>query len=96
MICQAKLSAFEAEGLLNVSIQPRKRARKHEETYRYQRGMMIESCRCCSFTTMDVVDISIIGIKKQIENKMAELGLTFDFSKVKIINLEILKIMMIM
>jgi phosphate acetyltransferase len=35
---------------------------------------------------MDVVDISIIGIKKQIENKVAELGLTFDFSKVKIIN----------
>jgi phosphate acetyltransferase len=33
---------------------------------------------------MDVVDISIIGIKKQIENKVAELGL--DFSKVKIIN----------
>jgi phosphate acetyltransferase len=33
-----------------------------------------------------VVDISIIGIKKQIENKVAELGLTFDFSKVKIIN----------
>jgi phosphate acetyltransferase len=32
---------------------------------------------------MDVVDISI-GIKKQIENKVAELGL--DFSKVKIIN----------
>jgi hypothetical protein len=24
---------------------------------------------------MDVVDISIIGIKKQIENKVAELGL---------------------
>jgi phosphate acetyltransferase len=35
---------------------------------------------------MDVVDISIIGNKKQIENKVAELGITFDFSKVKIIN----------
>jgi len=35
---------------------------------------------------MDVVDISIIGDKKQIENKVASLGLTFDFSKVQIIN----------
>ncbi|WP_163411006.1 phosphate acetyltransferase [Flavobacterium ajazii] len=35
---------------------------------------------------MDVVDISIIGDKKQIENKVAELGLALDFSKVKIIN----------
>ena len=35
---------------------------------------------------MDVVDISIIGDRKQIENKIAELGLTFDFSKVNIIN----------
>ncbi|MBS7232639.1 phosphate acetyltransferase [Flavobacterium psychroterrae] len=35
---------------------------------------------------MDVVDISIIGDKKQIESKVAELGITFDFSKVNIIN----------
>ncbi|WP_264551327.1 phosphate acetyltransferase [Flavobacterium sp. N2038] len=35
---------------------------------------------------MDVVDISIIGDKKQIESKVAELGLTFDFTKVNIIN----------
>ncbi|TDP00334.1 phosphate acetyltransferase [Flavobacterium sp. 245] len=35
---------------------------------------------------MDVVDISIIGDKKQIESKVAELGITFDFSKVQIIN----------
>lgn len=35
---------------------------------------------------MDVVDISIIGDKKQIENKVVELGITFDFSKVNIIN----------
>ena len=35
---------------------------------------------------MDVVDISIIGDKKQIENKVAELGISFDFSKVNIIN----------
>lgn len=35
---------------------------------------------------MDVVDISIIGDKKQIENKVTELGITFDFSKVNIIN----------
>ncbi|MBS7253356.1 phosphate acetyltransferase [Flavobacterium branchiicola] len=35
---------------------------------------------------MDVVDISIIGDKKQIESKVTELGLTFDFEKVNIIN----------
>lgn len=35
---------------------------------------------------MDVVDISIIGDKKQIENKVAELGIAFDFLKIKIIN----------
>lgn len=35
---------------------------------------------------MDVVDISIIGDKKHIENKVAELGIPFDFSKVNIIN----------
>ena len=35
---------------------------------------------------MDVVDISIIGNKKQIENKVTELGLDLDFSKVNIIN----------
>jgi phosphate acetyltransferase len=40
---------------------------------------------------MDVVDISIIGIKKQIENKSGRVG-SYDFSKVKIINLEILKL----
>jgi phosphate acetyltransferase len=33
-----------------------------------------------------VVDISIIGDKKQIENKVVELGITLDFSKVNIIN----------
>jgi phosphate acetyltransferase len=35
---------------------------------------------------MDVVDISIIGNKKQIESKVAELGLALDFSKIQIIN----------
>jgi phosphate acetyltransferase len=35
---------------------------------------------------MDVVDITILGSKKQIENKVAELGIAFDFSKVKIIS----------
>jgi phosphate acetyltransferase len=35
---------------------------------------------------MDVVDISIIGDKKQIENKVSELGLIFDFSKVTILD----------
>jgi phosphate acetyltransferase len=31
--------------------------------------------------SMDVVDITILGSKKQIENKVAELGIAFDFRK---------------
>jgi phosphate acetyltransferase len=45
--------------------------------------------------SMDVVDITILGSKKQIENKVAELGIAFDFSKVKLLvrlNLSIMKI----
>jgi phosphate acetyltransferase len=34
---------------------------------------------------MDVVDITILGSKKQIENKVAELGIAFDFSKGKLL-----------
>jgi phosphate acetyltransferase len=42
---------------------------------------------------MDVVDITILGSKKQIENKVAELGIAFDFeSKIISPNLSIMKI----
>jgi phosphate acetyltransferase len=85
----AKLSAFEAEGMTPKMFQYNlvKRARKHRKHIVLPEGnddrIITAAAR---LLTMDVVDISIIGIKKQIENKVAELGLTFDFSKVKIIN----------
>ncbi|HEY6143357.1 MAG TPA: phosphate acetyltransferase [Flavobacterium sp.] len=63
-----------------------KRAKKHRKHIVLPEGnddrIIIAAARLLS---MDVVDISIIGDKKQIENKIAELGLTFDFSKVNII-----------
>ncbi|MFT5253903.1 MAG: phosphate acetyltransferase [Flavobacteriales bacterium] len=85
----AKLSAFEAEGMTPKMFQYNlvKRARKHRKHIVLPEGnddrIIIAASRLLA---MDVVDISIIGNKKQIENKVAELGLTFDFSKVKIIN----------
>jgi phosphate acetyltransferase len=84
-----KLSAFEAEGMTPKMFQYNlvKRARKHRKHIVLPEGnddrILIASSR---LLTMDVVDISIIGNKKQIENKVAELGISFDFSKIKIIN----------
>jgi phosphate acetyltransferase len=64
-----------------------KRARKHRKHIVLPEGnderIIIAASRLLA---MDVVDISIIGNKKQIESKVSELGLDFDFSKIKIIN----------
>jgi phosphate acetyltransferase len=57
--------------------------------------MMTELLLLLQLLSMDVVDITILGSKKQIENKVAELGIAFDFSKVKLLvrlNLSIMKI----
>ncbi len=84
-----KLSAFEAEGMTPKMFQYNlvKRAKKHRKHIVLPEGnddrIIIAASRLLA---MDVVDISIIGNKKQIENKVAELGISFDFSKVKIIN----------
>ena len=84
----AKLSAFEAEGMTPKMFQYNlvKRARKHRKHIVLPEGnderIIIAASR---LLTMDVVDITIIGDRKQIENKVAELGLAFDFSKVAII-----------
>lgn len=84
-----KLSAFEAEGMTPKMFQYNlvKRARKHRKHIVLPEGsderIIIAASR---LLIMDVVDISIIGDKKQIENKVAELGIVFDFSKVAIIN----------
>ncbi len=84
-----KFIKFEAEGMTPKMFQYNlvKRAKKHRKHIVLPEGnddrIIIAAARLLA---MDVVDISIIGVKKQIENKVAELGLTFDFTKVHIIN----------
>ena len=84
-----KLIKFEAEGITPKMFQYNlvKRAKKHRKHIVLPEGnderIIIAASRLLA---MDVVDISIIGEKKQIENKVTELGLAFDFSKVHIIN----------
>lgn len=84
-----KFIKFEAEGMTPKMFQYNmvKRAKKHRKHIVLPEGnddrIIIAASRLLS---MDVVDITIIGDKKQIENKVSELGLAFDFSKVNIIN----------
>jgi phosphate acetyltransferase len=84
-----KLITFEAEGMTPKMFQYNlvKRAKEHRKHIVLPEGnderIIVAASRLLA---MDVVDISIIGNKKQIENKVAELGLDFDFSKVNIIN----------
>lgn len=84
-----RLITFEAEGMTPKMFQYNmvKRAKQHRKHIVLPEGnddrIIIAASRLLA---MDVVDISIIGDKKQIENKVAELGLAFDFSKVSIIN----------
>ena len=84
-----KLITFEAEGITPKMFQYNlvKRARKHRKHIVLPEGNDERIIMAAAqLLTMDVVDISIIGNRKQIESKVAELGLSFDFSKVKIIN----------
>ena len=84
-----KLIKFESDGMTPKMFQYNlvKRAKKHRKHIVLPEGnddrIIIAVSRLLA---MDVVDISIIGEQKQIENKVATLGLTFDFSKVNIIN----------
>ncbi|MBP4138631.1 phosphate acetyltransferase [Flavobacterium geliluteum] len=84
-----RLITFQAEGMTPKMFQYNmvKRAKQHRKHIVLPEGnderIIIAASRLLG---MDVVDISIIGDKKQIENKVAELGITFDFSKVTIIN----------
>ncbi|KIA98419.1 MULTISPECIES: phosphate acetyltransferase [unclassified Flavobacterium] len=84
-----KLITFVAEGMTPKMFQYNlvTRAKKHRKHIILPEGsderIIIAASRLLA---MDVVDISIIGDKKQIESKVAELGITFDFSKIKIIN----------
>jgi phosphate acetyltransferase len=84
-----KLITFKADGMTPKMFQYNlvKRAKKHRKHIVLPEGnddrIITAAARLLS---MDVVDISIIGNKKQIENKVLELGLDFDLSLVDIIN----------
>lgn len=84
-----KLIQFEGEGMTPKMFQYNlvKRAKKHRKHIVLPEGNDERIiCAASRLLEMDVVDISIIGNQKQIETKVAELGLFFDFSKVTIIN----------
>ncbi|HEX8016161.1 MAG TPA: phosphate acetyltransferase [Flavobacterium sp.] len=84
-----RLITFVPEGMTPKMFQYNmvKRAKQHRKHVVLPEGnddrIIIAASRLLD---MDVVDISIIGDKKQIENKVTELGISFDFSKVNIIN----------
>lgn len=84
-----KFIKFEVEGMTPKMFQYNlvKRAKKHRKHIVLPEGnddrILVAAAR---LQAMDVVDISILGDKKQIEDRVTNLGLTFDFSKVSIIN----------
>lgn len=84
-----RLITFVAEGMTPKMFQYNmvKRAKQHRKHIVLPEGNDDRIITAASrLLDMDVVDISIIGDKKQIESKVLELGLTLDFSKVNIIN----------
>ncbi|MBZ4034793.1 phosphate acetyltransferase [Flavobacterium sp. 17A] len=84
-----RLITFVAEGMTPKMFQYNmvKRAKQHRKHIVLPEGNDDRIITAASrLLDMDVVDISIIGDKKQIENKVVELGITLDFSKVNIIN----------
>jgi len=84
-----KFIKFEAEGMTPKMFQYNlvKRAKKHRKHIVLPEGnddrILIAAAR---LLLMDVVEISILGDKKQIVSKVADLGLDMDFTKVHIIN----------
>jgi len=84
-----RLITFVPEGMTPKMFQYNmvKRAKQHRKHIVLPEGNDDRIITAASrLLDMDVVDISIIGDRKQIESKVAELGITFDFSKVNIIN----------
>ncbi|WP_294959903.1 phosphate acetyltransferase [uncultured Flavobacterium sp.] len=84
-----RVITFQPEGMTPKMFQYNmvKRAKQHRKHIVLPEGNDDRIITAASrLLDMNVVDISIIGDKKQIESKVAELGLTFDFSKVNIIN----------
>ncbi len=84
-----KLIKFEAEGMTPKMFQYNlvKRAKAHRKHIVLPEGnderIIIAAAR---LVAMNVVDISIIGDLKEIEQKVASLGILFDLSNVSIIN----------
>ena len=84
-----KVIKFEAGGMTPKMFQYNlvKRAKEHRKHIVLPEGnddrIIIAAARLLA---MDVVDISIIGDLKEIEMKVASLGILFDLSKVNIIN----------
>ena len=84
-----KFIKFEVEGMTPKMFQYNlvKRAKKHRKHIVLPEGnddrILIAAARLMQ---MDVVEISILGDKKQIVSKAADLGLDMDFTKVHIIN----------
>ncbi len=88
-VLSQRVITFQPEGMTPKMFQYNmvKRAKQHRKHIVLPEGNDDRIITAASrLLDMDVVDISIIGDKKQIESKVAELGLTFDFSKVNIIN----------
>ncbi|MBX9808321.1 MAG: phosphate acetyltransferase [Flavobacteriaceae bacterium] len=84
-----KFIKFEVEGMTPKMFQYNlvKRAKKHRKHVVLPEGnddrILAAAAR---LLLMDVVDITILGEKKQIASRVAELGLDIDFAKVQIIN----------
>ena len=84
-----KFIKFEVEGMTPKMFQYNlvKRAKKHRKHIVLPEGnddrILIAAARLMQ---MDVVEISILGDKKQIVSKAADLGLDMDFAKIHIIN----------
>jgi phosphate acetyltransferase len=84
-----KFIKFEVEGMTPKMFQYNlvKRAKKHRKHIVLPEGnddrILIAAAR---LLLMDVVDITILGDKKQIASRVSELGLDIDFAKVQIIN----------
>ena len=84
-----RLITFVPEGMTPKMFQYNmvKRAKQHRKHIVLPEGNDDRIIMAASrLLDMDVVDISIIGDKKQIESKVTELGISFDFSKVNMIN----------
>jgi phosphate acetyltransferase len=80
---------FESEGMTPKMFQYNlvKRAKEHRKHIVLPEGdeerIIIAAARLLE---MDVVDITLIGNRKQIENKVVDLGLIFDLSKITIVS----------